>query len=390
MKQNYVQALKGASAGKALFCAAGFSSLFILFAPSAHAATIRGAEEYELSAETELSGDLYAGGRAVTLKGDVTGDLVAAGASVFSRGQVAGDALLAGGTVTVEGGVKGDLRVAAGEAFVTGSTSEDVIVAAGTVIIDRNAHIGGDLVVFADRLVVRGLVVGMVEAHARTVELDGEMRGPVSITAREQVSVLDRAVLTQTLTYKAPRRAFVTEGAELANEPEYTEHNPGAAEKGDLAVVGFMFRFLILAAGASLLFALFPKLAERMLARAFEKSGVSLAWGFISVILAPLAALILCITIVGLLPGLVVFGVWATLLAVAKLLTALFAGSMFAMWLGKGSNLTYGWIVLGAVALAALAYLPFIGPLANIALFILAYGALTTELYERYWKTRRA
>lgn len=362
-------------------------SLFAVSAPFAvHGATVRGGEEYVLEKDTSLQGDLYAAGNEVSIHGSVDGDVLAAASKVMLSGSIQGDVAGAGGQVIAGGIIEGDVRLAGGEVVLTGTTTEDAIIAGGTVIIGDEAVVTGDLIVFAERLLVRGTVLGSLTARVSSLEIDGTVNGKVAATVGESVTVRDHAELKGGFSYRAPRTAFVTSGARIANPTEYTESPTAGAAGFSFSFVGAMVRFLITLVGAALLLLCARTFALETVERAVNRTVPVLGWGLVALIGMPIVGVILCVTLLGLLPGAFMLLSWFLILILAKALTPIFAGYLLSWWLQKTRGATYAWVAVGAVCLTFLTALPFFGYLVTFLLFVLCVGSLGLGLYERFFR----
>jgi len=363
--------------------------LCALFAPAAHAAVVRGGETYLLESGTLLEDDLYFVGNTLTLRGTTTGDVLSAGSNAILEGVVEGDVLVASGRMNIGGVTRGDVRVAGGNVAVTGEVFEDVVVLAGNVLIVEGAHIHGDLLVYGDTLEVLGTIDGVVEAHVRSAEIKGRVGHGATLFIRESFSVRDDAVIGGDLIYSAPRKAFVSETVSISGDTTFTPREDGSPP-GAIDGMRIMFGICVYAFGAYLLAWLFPRHTGIVVERAFRESGWLTLKGFILILALPLFALALCVTILGILPGVMLLLGGLATLALSTAFAGVFAGAMLAGWLKRGHERLYpAWASLGGVTLGVMAIVPVIGWLVRALLVCLAFGTLCILAYEYVWRMRK-
>lgn len=308
--------------------------------------------------------DLFAAGRAVTVAGNVQRNVYAAGGTVEIERAVADDAFLAGGTVTLREGAR-----IAGDAFIAGRT------------VELHGAIDGGLRVAGQIVVLTGVVNGNVVVQAGTFTLGPTARigGSLTYTAR------DNATISPAATVAGGIRAEVAE--RRADVGRDRDRDWAAAAGWSL---GGVIALLLLAA---VLQWAFPELvlhaADTMGDLVLKSFGIGLA-AFVGL---PLIGLILLFTIIGIPLGLLLWLVFAVLLATATVIAAyglgLRARVLFARTLeepGWGARIL--WTLVGLVVLATLSWLPFVGGLIVWLFEIAALGALVLTLWTRFRSPR--
>ena len=138
--------------------------------------------------------------------------------------------------------------------------------------------------------------------------------------------------------------------------------------------------------GTSLIFGIaLISVAPRFFSEATEASkkfGAAIGLGFLFLIAIPIAAVIACVTIVGVSVGI------ASLLAY---LISLYAAQIFVgSWLGEKllgaaaeAGPVIGRLALGLAILRVVRMLPFAGPLAGLVITVWGLGALVLTFYRR-------
>jgi hypothetical protein len=157
---------------------------------------------------------------------------------------------------------------------------------------------------------------------------------------------------------------------------EHTVARPG------LSVWSVIRPVLSLLALALLMILVFPGFTAGTAAVIGEKPGASAGYGALLIFAAPLAALILLITVIGIPIGLLSMLLYVVLLYTARVFTGFFLASLFFNRINK--KLHPLWVALcGVLVLALLIQIPYLGWLINLAAVIFASGALILYLHGK-------
>jgi hypothetical protein len=137
------------------------------------------------------------------------------------------------------------------------------------------------------------------------------------------------------------------------------------------------------------LFLLMPKFAEETIAAA-EHYGASTGLGVLIFFGVPIAAIIACVTVVGIPLGILAFGFWFLMLCSAEIVV----GTIVGIWiLGKARDTSglIGRMALGFVLVrliyTGLEQVHVIGLLAGLAIWMWGMGAISLALYRRLQPT---
>jgi cytoskeletal protein CcmA (bactofilin family) len=370
------------------FAAVAASLLAVVIAlPSiGHALERRTGDLVTVPAGETIEDTLFAAGQTIEIDGNVNGDLLAFGRSVSVRGNVAGNVFTGGQDVNIEGTVGGTIIGGAQGLTLARARVErnlfgfgnDVDVDSATEIggnalafgegVGIDGHVGSDLYGFGNSVTVGGTVLGDVEGFGSSVRLLPTARITGNVTARVDtagdLSIADGAVVGGTTNELLVER-------EQRRNPYYT--------------VGFYVRQVVrLGAGfltGLVLLWLFPALREVSLPTvgAVLRSG---AVGFVAMVATPIAALLVCLTVVGLPLGVLTFVVGAIGLYFSKTMLALVIGR--SLFRDPASPPHHAVALLAGLAIVIVAVnIPVIGGLANFLLTIVGFGILVTMVLAR-------
>jgi hypothetical protein len=251
--------------------------------------------------------------------------IVLAGSVAVPRGQRVGEIVVFSGRVTVNGVVSGDVVLFEGPVTVTGQVDGSVIAADGGVRLARSARVGGDVFSSETVLARPGAKVG------------GETRNGVRFSFEAPLAALGKLL-------------------------------------GPVAV-----SVSVLLTGLALVL-LTPRGADAVSVALADAPLASLGWGLVVAISAPIAAVALVISVLGLPLGLALFlslGLWWLV------------GLTWAAWCagrelvrepgGRVTAFLAGWAILAAVGLV---------PILNVALWTLAPTLGTGAMLVAAWRSR--
>ena len=299
-----------------------------------------------------------------TFAGTVAADPRFGGNILVRSGQTVGDVEAIGGSVVVRGTVDGDLTGVAGNVLVEGTVTGNVEMAAGSVTIAESGEVGGDVSVGAGSLVVDGTVLGDVNAGAGDIVLgpDARVAGDFRYDPDASLSGNRDAV----------------EGRIVADDSLITVAIPGPVVP---PIVFDVWGLLVgLVVGALLLYGA-PEFADRVTDLAVDDPLRSGGVGLLAVVAAPVVALLLVITIVGIplaLVGAIVFGL---LVWVGSLYGRLAVGAWLADALDQESRVAT--LLLGFLSVFVVGLVPILGGLVEILVALLGFGALALVLNGR-------
>jgi len=349
------------------------------------AATLTAGEQYSLPTDKAVIGNLYVAAGTATVGGRVTGDVYAAGGTIAVSGSVGGDVTAGGGTVQVLGPVDGDVRVAGGTLTVNTAIGGDLAVFGGTVHVLPGATVSGDVLAVGGQVIIDGAVLGSVKSVGGGMVINGTVRGVVDVKVGERLEIGPSALIGGVLRYTAPSEAVIAEGASLTSGMEYTpskmrafEHR--APQRAVWAVVGVLtgLQMLTVLGLALLLVWRWRKQTLGILADVRDAFWASLGRGIAYLILVPIAAVFLLISIIGTLPGVLLLMAYGAALVLTKALAGMLFGSVVVMIARKKHvlDLTWGSAIGGVIGLKVIGLIPVIGWLVAAVATVAVFGVI--------------
>jgi cytoskeletal protein CcmA (bactofilin family) len=366
------------------FLLPAFIALFTL--PIVSAAAYANDERVALAGD--FAEDLYVAGEDVTVNARVAGDVLAAGGQVAIGDYVSGDVAAAGGQVNIDAQVDDDVRAAGGQVRLGGRTRGDALAAGGTVWLTQDAEVGGRAWLAGGTVEVAGNVRGELRAAANEVVLSGAIDGDARVYA-QTLKVLPTARITGKLDYYSPNEATIAPEAmigALAHHPMGHSDEPGEGVKRGFTL---MFYFVLAVTGI-VLYLMFPHLALGAVRALGERPGACFGLGLAALFTVPAAAVLLLMTVIGLLLGLMLLGFYVLLLLAGFLLGILFLGDRLLRLLRQGDDAGTGKRLLSLIAAFLILWLagllPVFGGLAVFLLLVFGMGSFVLRLWRLYTK----
>jgi len=366
------------------------AALAALIVPVAALATTAGNQLYVLDPSATTDNDLIKAAESVLIEGVVKGDAMLAGGNVKSTGTIEGDLLSAGGNITVSGTVGQNLRIAGGNIEIDNVTNRNLSVAGGNVKFANSAKVLGNVYIAGGEVTIRGEILGNVYVAAGTVDIEGVVGGNV-IVMSEDVEILGNTQIAGNLEYSSNKEAYVSEAATIGGT--ITRKDLPASTMPTLHLgKSFTFASLIYFIISTLLvilvlWKLAPALSSSMVVTTEEKFWKRLLVGLIAIIVWPLVAIVVAITLVG-----IPLFIGAMALYVLALIAGYAYGVvMFGVWVFKlfqpnfdvvnNQNLRFFLIV--AVVFSVIRLVPVVGALLSLVTMLWGFGALVSHMQDK-------
>jgi hypothetical protein len=342
--------------------------------------------------------DLYVAGGKVLIESAIAGAAVLAAGSAEVAGDVEGDVMLAGGRITLDGGVGDDLRAAGGTVLISGFVTDQASIAGGTVELQSGSAIGGRTWIAANRVEMAGQVGDDLRIYAGTAVISGKVVGNVEISARE-IRVERDAVIGGDLVWRSEQPPTISEDAQILGEVRATGDDASDGRESLLDEASGPFdagRFaggwalgIAIAAAALVLSWFAPGLVGRSATVFRAAPGRTLMLGAASLVLTPIMAFVLFVTLLGWLLGLVVLAGYVFGLVLSGLVGVLIiVRTLQDRFAAAGAPPAGGWqwfvlLLLVVAGLILAQRVQVLGPLISLTLVLAGFGALTALVTGR-------
>jgi hypothetical protein len=353
-----------------------------------------GGKHIVLPAGEVHQGWYFAGGDNVYIDGTINGDAFIAGGIVEINGTINGELFVAGGQVSVNGKVTDRVIAAGGNVRLAGRTDKSIIAAGGSVILTRVGSAGENLLGAGGNVMVDGTVGGNARLAGGHVDIGGEVKGNLD-DASEYFRTENGAVVRGDLTVATKDSANV-EIAQGTTRGTYTLkiHK----EEAESRILGFrpwriickLLFMLSLFVCALVLSFMFPKQILSIGTTMMERPGESVLAGIATLIFAPIAAVVLFITVIGVPLGILLLGYYFWLMYLSQLTLGVALGFRLMSSDGKQGWALFGTVAVGMLIVDAVTFIPFVNVIVILAGLVLGVGALAIVTREQYLSLRNA
>jgi cytoskeletal protein CcmA (bactofilin family) len=358
---------------------AGFCTVLAI-EPAASATEFRKGQSPTVNKDETIKGDIYISGERVKIEGRVEGDVFAAGKDIEINGHVTGDVISAGRYLQVRGAVDGNVRSAGNTAVISGSVGKNVMWFGDVVTVESTGKIGGSVTMFGDTLAIDGHLGRDILFFGGGINLNGGIEGGI----REKGHTLIIGAGAQVggpIHFEGEKPADVSSSAKLASPVEFKQME----RKKEYRDSSYYIWQVIWAAAYILfglvLFALMPNFSEEAV-KSTERYGAAAGLGILVGCGLPIAALIACITVVGLFIGISALFLWYAALHFGQIVV----GALIGKWLMGRTEETWpliGRMAVGFVVLRLCTMIPHVGWVFKYGAALWGIGAISLVVYRR-------
>lgn len=366
---------------------AGLCAALALPAPAAATVFHKG-ETYELAKDDTVKSDIFVTGARARIDGTIDGDLFFFGQSIDISGHIKGDAIIFAQSVRVNGQIDGNIRSFSNNLTITGTVGKNVLTFNEVVNLDSAGKVGGSLTAFAQSVGIDGRLGRDLMVMAGETIISGTIDGEVRAKGRN-LSIGSSAQVAGPIHYEGDNPASVASGAKLATPVEFTKmRHKSRYTEGHYYVWRVIWTAAFVLFGL-VLFLLLPKFAAETVS-AGERFGAPVGLGVLVFFGVPIAAVIACVTVVGIPLGVLTLGLWLLALFCAEIVVGTVVGNWI---LGKPAD-TWGLIgrmaagfVIVRIVYTPLANLHVIGALVGLGIWMWGIGSIALALYNRLQPT---
>jgi len=337
----------------------------------------------------DIRGPLFVSGNNLSVDANVDGDVFAVGSSITINGNVTGDVIAAGNTILINGTVSGDIRTAGNNIDISGPVGGSITGAANSITLRDSAQVNRDVMMFGNSVTVRGPIQGQVMGSSNKFYLHGPVGGDVKIWDVQNLIIGPAADVKGTINYRSANPAQIDPAAQIAaisqSAPPVRPETkmPGQIPYGANwtgAIFMVISGFIIW----GIFYLLFPQLFPRSGQGDYGSFLAKLGWGFLTLLVVPMAVVMVLITVVGLPLALLLLFIYILVLCLAKILVADYLVRLLAErngWNTKGAVIASFLAIL--IIMAATARIPVVGFFISLIIASLALGLVVTGIARR-------
>lgn len=348
-----------------------------------------------LPAGEVIDGDYFAFGDSIEISGIVNGDVYAVGGSILIEGQINGDLLAAGGEVAISGTILEDARILGGGVTINGDVKRNLTVAGGNVELAPGASIQGGVVGTGGNVHLAGIVGRSVFLGAGRLVVLNAIGGDLNVAAGV-IRLTSKASVSGDFTYWSEEAASIDHEAKIegkvTQKPLPIKFRPSfeklvaiyAGLKLLLALVNFVSTLIL----GILLIRIYPIFSKKAIQQIQGQPLASAGLGFLTLLLTPVIAAMLGITLIGIPVALILLAVFFVYIYLARIFVIAWIGNAIFTRMGKAHY--EGWaFVVGLLVYSFLTVPPFLGGVATFFAILFGLGALLLTKKEIYVQARK-
>ena len=341
-------------------------------------------ESVKVGIDEIIDDDIIMLGQNITVEGTVLGDVYAFGQSVKITGDVGGSVFTGGANVTIDAQSVETVWAAGGSIELLGNVTRNAVLTGGTICVCDAAYIGKDLGVYGGKLSMEGNVVGTLRGSIGKFVLSGKS-GRVKVNA-EEATLKPSAEILGDFVLTSDNEPVIEEGATIMGEqkvlkPEKKESGQAFAALAPMFAFFFaMIKILVFVAKiivGILLITLFRRYVRRIMDTLATKTWQSLGWGFLGVIVIPVAIAILFLILVGYPLGIFFTYVYTVLWYLASIFVSLVIGEQVIKLFKKEGDISlYLSFIVGIIILFVIGFIPILNIIVRIFTLLFGFGAV--------------
>jgi cytoskeletal protein CcmA (bactofilin family) len=363
---------------------AGLCAALVLPGAAAGSETRKG-ESVGVAQEETINGDIFLFGERVRIDGTVKGDVFLFGHDATVSGHVEGDVFGFAQQLQVNGQVDGNIRAFTNTLTIRGNVGKNVLTFDERVDFEPAAKVGGSLTIFVENLSLDGTLGRDLLIFGKHLSISGKVRGGIRMKGNA-LTINAGAEVDGPIRYDGDNPAEVSSQAKLASPVEFhkLEHKPRYVQ-------GHYYIWRVIWTAAFILFGmvlvlLMPKFAEETV-RAAELVAAPIGLGVLVLFGVPIAAVIACVTVVGIPLGVLTLGFWLLMLCCAELVVGTVVGGWILglsrdIW-GLIGRMAAGFVVV-RIIYTFMEQVPVLGLLGALGILTWGMGAISLAIYRRF------
>jgi cytoskeletal protein CcmA (bactofilin family) len=346
-------------------------------------------DEIVVAAGQTVDDSLFAVGETVSIDGVVTGNVIALAHRVIVRGTVKGDLVTGAQRVDVAGTVEGNVFSASQSLVVRGPVGRSLHAFAEHLALEREGRVEGDVFGFTAGMDLEGRVGRDLFAFGGFTNLKGEV-GRNASAWTDRLRVLGPAKIGGDLTAHARKKEDVTMDAQ-ATVGGKTETRINASHRTSrYARASFYVWRVIWLTAAFLTGLLLHRLFPTLFAARLDALSISttLGVGFVALVAAPVAILLLALTMVGLPLAFLALALWGAGVYLSWIFVGVIVGRTL-LARPEGASFAIA-LLVGLAFVTVIVHLPYVGWLLSPFVTLLGLGIGVVQAGRAWRQTRTA
>lgn len=353
----------------------------LLYTTPLYGLVVKSGDNIEIKVDEVIDDDLVAFGQNVSIKGEVNGDIYAFGQEVEVTGDVAGTIFCGASTVDIDAQINGSIWAGAGKVSIAGNVYNNVLIFGGTLDVEENTRVGNDLIVYGGKAKIAGEVDGVIKGGMGTFVMSGKSAS-VNINA-DKITIKSGASISGDLVIESGQEPTIEEDAEILGEIRLksigdVDEEVAFAIAPIIVFLIIVFKVIVFIAKiivGIVLIVLSKKYVRRIMDTMVTKPWHCLGWGFVGLIVIPVAVIILLSILFGY--PFAVFGayVYTIIFYLASIFAGLVIGEkVIRLFKKEGDVSLYLSFIVGMIVLFVLGLIPILGFIVKIIVLLFGSG----------------
>lgn len=314
-----------------------------------------------------VPGDFFSVADAVSILGTVQGDAYLIGSQVVIEGLIEGDLLVFGGSVIITGTVAGNVKIVAGQATIEGVIGKKLLYLGVNIQMPESGQVKDNVMLIAGNADFDSSVDGNMTALVSSFKVGGTIKQNLR-TFVGWLRLTDHAHIIGHMRYRSNNEASIDPQAKIEGGVVYRpslfrdiEDMPGLSGLAiGSKIAAFLMNFFYTFVVGLLLIRYFPVKLRRMLRSLQRRTWKSFLWGLVVLIVVPLVAVLLLITVVGTPFALTLMALNVVSFYTIKVFPILWVSNFLFSYIGWKPN-TVKVLTCGQILYYLITMIPFIG-----------------------------
>jgi predicted acyltransferase (DUF342 family) len=356
----------------------------IVFAKPANAAEFHFAD-YTLSKDQTVNTNVYVLNSNSEIDGVVQGDLIVIAQDVNISGVVTGDIYAIGSNVTFTGTAYGNFFAVGENENIKGTITGNLYTVGSTV--NFNGQLGKDLLDISSQGNISGTVTDDLRVVAKNANIDATIKGEVVVLA-SQYNISKDKVLGNIYDTAAIKEIAKEQGVNFGKEKS-TSSNSFSSWSGTIFVA--LFSYVSLGLVGYFMIMLTPVKTGKILTKITGSPKdfvLSFLIGAAILLVAPIAFILLSLSLVGIPLALLVFGILLFLTIFGRLWVEIGLGQELLTIFKVKDYRPFKSLALGRLLSVLIGLIPFVGMIYTLVLMATSVGAFV-RMKKEYWDIGR-
>ena len=331
---------------------------------------------YFVPANDTISYDVFVGAEEGVIDGVINHDLFIGAKKYIVSGEIRGNLNSGSQYATIRGQIGNSARIFAQNVIIDGTIDNNLLAFAQVIDLSNTSRIGNDIALFGNEISVSGEIGGDLLIHGGQIIISGKIGGDLKLKGN-RISIVAPAEIEGDIDYNSRNKIKIDDEVIIHGDVDWEKIKDTDEDTGP---INWAFKFVLFLCALVTGLIILPlcrhhtKIAAGQI---IERPLVSLGVGFIAVCIAPVAFIVLAITIVGAPAAIILLFAFTIFFYIAKIYVAIALGRMTIRAFRKGADPKNGWsLILGLIILSILFVLPTVGWVIYFATVFFGIGAI--------------